>query len=49
MIEITLSSPCSACGEVALVDMSTNVERRIECSFCETVYVGEDLTQTVSL
>jgi len=49
MIEVTLSSPCSSCGEVALVDMSTNVERRIECSFCEAVYVADDLTQTVSL
>ena len=49
MIDINPQEACSECGEVALVDMSTNVERRIECSFCEAVYVADDLTQTVSL
>ena len=49
MIDINPQGACSECGEVALVDMSTNVERRIECSFCEKVYVGDDLSQTVSL
>jgi hypothetical protein len=42
MIDINPQEECSECGEVALVDMSTNVERRIECSFCDAVYVGND-------
>jgi len=45
MIEVTLSSSCPACGEPALVDMSTNVERRFECSWCDEAYVGEEQTK----
>jgi len=42
MIDINPQGACSECGEVALVDMSTNAQRRIECAFCDAEYVGND-------
>jgi hypothetical protein len=42
MIDTNPQEACSECGEVALVDMSTNAQRRIECAFCDAEYVGND-------
>ena len=42
MIDINPQEACSECGEFALVDMSTNAQRRIECAFCDAEYVGND-------
>jgi len=44
MIDINPSNPCRNCGEPALIDMSTNVKRRFECSLCDAVYVGQEQT-----